>query len=246
MADTTLDILAIGAHPDDIEMTSGGYLALAVGQGKRVGALHLTKGEMGTRGTPEERQKEAEAAAEVLGLSLLEFGGLVDGEVRANAEAVKVIVECIRKHRPLLVIGPNPICHHPDHEGAAEAVIRAVHFAGKVKYECEGDAHNVHGLLHARYSYPFTPSLYVDISSVIETKRSAIDCYRSQFVGKPGEHTTRLSNPGFVDQLLARGQATGLNVGCEHAEEYLSAGPLLIADPVDLFASQAALPTILR
>lgn len=241
-----LDVLAIGAHPDDVEMTSGGYMALAVSQGKRVGALHLTKGEMGTRGTPEERVTEAEAAANALGLTEIAFAGLQDGHVHCDEPSVLAVVNAIRKFKPTLIIAPYPICHHPDHEEAAKLCIRAIHFAGKVKYLAEGEPHNVGGLIHARYSYPFEPSFYVDVSSVLETKLKAIACYGSQFTARAGEPTTRLSNPTFVDQLIARGQAQGLTTGVEYSEAYRSYGPLVLTDPLAIFENQAPVPTLTR
>jgi bacillithiol biosynthesis deacetylase BshB1 len=253
-----LDILAIGAHPDDVEMTSGGLLALAASKGQRVGALHLTKGEMGTRGTPEQRVAEAEAASRALGLATLHFAGLKDGHVWCDERSVAIVAGYVRMLRPRLVIAPWTTCHHPDHEQAAAIVVRAVHFAGKQKYQGEpggrvasvgGDApppHNVGGLLHARYSVHFEPSFYVDVSAAVERKLAAIRCYGSQFQGKLGEPQTRLSNPGFVDQLMARGAAFGLAVGVAHAEVYRSAGPLVVNDPVALFSAQGALPTLMR
>lgn len=241
-----LDILAIGAHPDDCEMTSGGLLALAAAKGQRTGILHLTKGEMGTRGTVEERVKEAESAAQVLSLSAMDFAGLEDGHVWCDEETVAKVVGFLRQWRPRVVVSHFPTCHHPDHEQAAQIVIRAVHFASKQKYSGSGQPHSVHALLHAKYSAEFEPSFYVDVSSVADKKLEAILCYRSQFMAKPGEPETRLSNPGFTAQLMARGCAFGLGAGCEHAEAYKSAGPLVMSDPVGFFGAQPVLGRLLR
>ncbi|MCK6439432.1 MAG: bacillithiol biosynthesis deacetylase BshB1 [Planctomycetes bacterium] len=248
MAAPTIDILAIGAHPDDVEMTSGGYLALAGKQGKRTAILHLTCGEMGTRGTSAERKKEAEAAGSALGAVEVRFAGLQDGHVWCNEEQVAVVVRVLRELRPALVIAPWTTCHHPDHEEAAKIVIRACHFAGKTKYNdgSKDKPHNVAGLIHARYSSYFEPSFYVDVSPVIVQKRKAIECYASQFKPKAGEPETRLSNPSFLDQLLARGHSMGLSTGVEHAEAYRSAGALVLRDPHALFLDQASLPRMTR
>lgn len=242
----SLDLLAIGAHPDDVEMTSGGLIALSVKQGKRLGILHLTKGEMGTRGTPEERVQEATRAAEVLGVHELRFAGLIDGELVVNDHAVRCVVDVVRELRPTVVVANYPTCHHPDHEAAAAIVRRALHFSGKLNYKADAAPHNVQALLHARYSHPFEPSFYLDISDVIDVKRKAIECYVSQFLPKAGEPETRLSNPGFLDQLLARSSANGLIAGCMYAEEYRSAGPLVMNDPIAFFASQKPLNALLR
>ncbi len=241
-----LDLLAICAHPDDAEMAAGGLLAKAARAGQRVGILHLTKGEMGTRGTPAERVREAEAAAAVLGLSAMDFAGLEDGRVWCDEASVAVVAAQIRRFRPAVIVTHNPVCHHPDHEQAAQIVLRAVHFASKAKYQCAGEAHNVAGVLHARFSGHFDPSFFVDVSDVAEVKLEAILCYASQFRGKAGEPETRLSNPGFTEQLMARGRAFGLAAGCDHAEVYRSAGPLLVGDPVGMFRSQPVLGRLLR
>ncbi len=241
-----LDILAIGAHPDDVEMTSGGYLALAAQEGKKTGALHLSKGEMGTRGSPEQRVEEAEAAGKVLGFQVVEFAGLLDGHIWCDEQSVHKVVEAIRRFRPSLVIAPYPLCHHPDHEESAKIVIRALHFAGKQKYQALGKPHNVAGLIHARYSYPFEASFYVDVSEVVEIKRKAIECYGSQFRPEGEEPQTRLSNPKFVDQLLARGMGEGLRSGVIHAEAYRSFGPFIFKDPLAIFNAQAPVSTLTR
>jgi bacillithiol biosynthesis deacetylase BshB1 len=241
-----LDILAIGAHPDDCEMTSGGLLALAASKGQRAGILHLTKGEMGTRGTVAERVREAEAAAKALSLSAMDFAGLEDGHVWCNEETVAKVVGFIRRWRPKIIVSHYPDCHHPDHEQAAQIVIRAVHFASKQKYTAPGQAHSIHALLHAKYSAEFEPSFYVDVSAVADKKLEAILCYHSQFKPKPGEPETRLSNPGFTAQLMARGVAFGLAAGCDHAEAYRSAGPLVVNNPLEFFTSQPVLGRLLR
>jgi len=243
---TPLDILAIGAHPDDCEMTSGGLLALAAARGQRTGILHLTKGEMGTRGSVEDRIKEATAAAKVLGLAAMDFAGLEDGRVWCDESSVRRVVEFIRRWRPAVVVTHYPKCHHPDHEQAAQIVLRAVHFASKQKYDAPGEAHSVRALLHAKYSAEFEPSFFVDVSSVAQVKLDAILCYASQFKPKAGEPETRLSNPSFTEQLMARGRALGLAAGCDHAEAYRSAGPMLMNDPVGFYGAQPVLGRLLR
>lgn len=158
-----LDLLAIGAHPDDVEMTSGGWLALARKQGYRTGILHLTAGEMGTHGTPEMRRQEAADAGAILGAEVA-FAGLRDGFLHDDDASVRVVVDQLRALRPGVVIAPYFTCHHPDHEAAARLARKAVHFAGLKGYVTEQPAHRVHRLVHARYSRHFEPSFHVDIS----------------------------------------------------------------------------------
>ncbi|CAG0931128.1 N-acetyl-alpha-D-glucosaminyl L-malate deacetylase 1 [Planctomycetaceae bacterium] len=232
-----LDLLAIGAHPDDVEMTSGGWLCQAARQGYRTGILHLTRGEMGTRGTPEQREREAKAAAKALGCRLLEFAGMRDGFIHAGDEAVRVLVDLLRRLAPKIVIAPYMQCHHPDHEAAAELCIKAVHFAGLRGYVTEFPHHRVKRLVHARYSQHFEPSFFVDISGVIEKKRAAIECYSSQFEpaqDATGESLTRMSRAGFVDQFLSGNAQMGLRAGCAWAEAYWMRVAPIIDDPIDL------------
>lgn len=231
-----LDLLAIGAHPDDVEMTSGGWLALAHQQGHATGILHLTRGEMGTHGTPETRQAEAEQAASILGAQVA-FAGLRDGHLHDDDQSVRVVVEQLRTLRPAVVIAPYFTCHHPDHEAAARLARKAVHFAALKGYHTEQAPHRVTRLVHARYSRHFEPSFYVDISLVLEAKQKAILAYHSQFqtvVEEDGKPLTRMSKPGFLDQFFSLSAGFGLKAGCAHAEAYLMETAPLVPDPVTL------------
>jgi bacillithiol biosynthesis deacetylase BshB1 len=232
-----LDLLAIGAHPDDVEMTSGGWLCLAAQQGYRTGVLHLTRGEMGTRGTPQTREREAKAAAKALGCKVLEFAGLRDGYIHDDDESVRAVVDLLRRLAPKVVIAPYMKCHHPDHEAAAELCIKAVHFASLRGYVTEFPQHRVKRLVHARYSQHFEPSFYVDVTSVIEKKKKAIECYASQFEPAKdvsGEPMTRMSRPGFVDQFLSYNSFFGLRAGCPFAEAYWMRVAPVTTDPIEM------------
>lgn len=232
-----LDLLAIGPHPDDAEMTCGGWLAAAGTQGYRTGILHLSRGEMGTHGTPATREQEAREAARILGCSAVEFAGMADGHIHDDDESVRNVAGWLRRLRPSVVIAPYFQCHHPDHEAAAQLVRRAVHFAALKGYSLPEPPHHTRRLVHARYSRHFEPSFYVDISAVIETKKAAILAYRSQFVTAAtpaGEALTRMSRPGFVDQFLSITSAYGLKCGCAHAEGYHLETGLLAADAIAL------------
>ncbi|MCC6573706.1 MAG: bacillithiol biosynthesis deacetylase BshB1 [Planctomycetes bacterium] len=233
-----IDLLAIGPHPDDAEMSSGGWLALASKQGYRTGIIHLTKGEMGTHGTAQQRVKEARDAGRILGLSALEFAGLIDGHVNDDEKSVAVLVRLIRRLRPGVLIAPPTVCHHPDHEAAGRLAIKAVHFAALKKYSAgrgDGGVHKVKRIVHARYSVPFDPSFYVDVSSVIGTKLTAIAAYAGQFVTsleKTGEPKTRMSRPGFLDQFISVTASYGLKAGCAHAEAYYARVAPTLKDPI--------------
>ncbi len=231
-----LDLLAVGAHPDDVEMTSGGWLARAARQGYQTGILHLTRGEMGTHGTPEQREGEARAAAEILGCASVTFAGLQDGHVVDDAPSIATVAAAIRQLRPGIVIAPFFTCHHPDHEAAARIVVKAVHHASLAGYKDGHERHTVDRLVHARYSQDFLPAFYVDVSEDIETKRQSILAYHSQVTGSVDATAvtpkTRLSRPGFTDQILAKNAAEGLKSACDYAEVYFMRTGFVLSDPI--------------
>jgi len=183
----TVDILAIAAHRDDVELTCGGTLAKAAKAGHRVGILDLTQGEMGTRGDAATRAAEAERAAKTLGVALRLNAGMRDAHLTNDEASKRKIVEIIRRMKPRVVILPFPVGRHPDHRIASELGRDACYLAGLAKYEPGkgGEAHRPYKLLYA-LAYredPVKPTFVVDISDVFETKMEAIRCYASQFTG---------------------------------------------------------------
>jgi len=183
----TVDLLAIAAHRDDVELTCGGTLAKAAKAGHRVGVLDLTQGEMGTRGDAATRAAEAERAAKTLGVALRLNAGMRDAHLEDNEASRKTVVEIIRRMRPRVVILPFSVGRHPDHRIASELGRDACYLAGLAKYEPGkgGEAHRPYKLLYA-LAYredPVKPTFVVDISDVFETKMDAIRCYASQFTG---------------------------------------------------------------
>lgn len=182
-----VDLLAIAAHPDDVELTCGGTLARAAKAGHAVGIVDLTAGEMGTRGSPELRAREAEQAAKVLGVEIRLNAGLPDAHL-VNDEASRVkVVEVIRQTRPRVVILPFPVGRHPDHRVASELGRDACYLAGLAKYHPQPglEPHRPYKVLYA-LAYredPVKPSFVVDISETFEIKLKAISCYASQFEG---------------------------------------------------------------
>jgi bacillithiol biosynthesis deacetylase BshB1 len=180
-----IDILAIAAHRDDVELTCAGTLLKAVDAGYRVGILDLTQGETGTRGSSELRAEEAERAARILGVSERRNAGLPDAHLQNSDEARRVIVEHIRHFAPRVVVLPFPVGRHPDHRIASELGRDASFLAGLERYDAPGKAHRPHKLLYA-LSYredPVKPTFVVDISAQFERKLAAIKCYGSQFDG---------------------------------------------------------------
>ena len=182
-----VDLLAIAAHRDDVELTCGGTLAKAAMAGRRVGIIDLTQGEMGTRGDAATRAAEAEQAAKTLGVAVRLNAGMRDAHLENNEASRTKIVELIRRARPRVVILPFPVGRHPDHRIASELGRDACYLAGLAKYEpgTGGEAHRPYKLLYA-LAYredPVKPTFVVDISDVFEAKMQAIKCYASQFDG---------------------------------------------------------------
>lgn len=182
-----VDLLAIAAHRDDVELTCGGTLAKAARAGHRVGIIDLTQGEMGTRGDAATRATEAERAAKTLGVAIRLNAGMRDAHLQNDETSRKTVVELIRRTRPSVVILPFPVGRHPDHRIASELGRDACYLAGLAKYEPGkgGAAYRPYKLLFA-LAYredPVKPTFVVDISDVFETKMQAIRCYTSQFDG---------------------------------------------------------------
>lgn len=180
-----VDILAIAAHRDDVELTCAGTLLKAVDAGYRTGILDLTAGESGSRGSAKLRAEEAERAAVILGVVERRNAELPDAHLHNTDEARRAIVQQIRYFAPQMVILPFPVGRHPDHRIASELGRDACYLAGLPRYEAEGAPHRPHKLLYA-LAYredPIKPTFVVDISSQFERKLAAIKCYGSQFDG---------------------------------------------------------------
>jgi bacillithiol biosynthesis deacetylase BshB1 len=234
-------VLAIGAHPDDVELSCGGWLALAHQRGQRVVILDLTRGELSTNGTPEERAREARAAAEVLGVAERRNAGLPDGGLWAGApEQVDAVVAQIRDLTPALVLGPWTEDRHPDHGQAAALVHRAIFLAGLAKHRPDlGPPHRVDRLLQYPQRQEVRPDFVVDISAVVDDKRRAIDAHATQFAGASTLLNSRLGREAWD----VRDRYWGATIGASHGEPYVLGGPVPVDDPVALFAGRAR-PTL--
>lgn len=180
-----VDLLAIAAHRDDVELTCAGTLLKAVDAGYRAGILDLTAGESGTRGSAALRAAEAELAAGILGVSERRNAGLPDAGLHNTDEARRIVVAEIRHFRPRVVILPFPIGRHPDHRLASELSRDACFLAGLARYDAPGEPHRPHKILYslAYREDPVKPTFVVDISAQFERKMQAIRCYASQFDG---------------------------------------------------------------
>ncbi|MSR05854.1 MAG: bacillithiol biosynthesis deacetylase BshB1 [Gemmatimonadetes bacterium] len=180
-----VDLLAIAAHPDDVELTCGGTLIRTARAGQRTGILDLTAGETGTRGSREIRAQEAAEAAKTLGVSERANAGLPDAHLHNTDETRRVVVKWLRHFRPKTVILPYPVGRHPDHRAASDLGRDACFLSGLKNYDAEGEAHRPQKILYA-LAYredPVKPTFVVDISAEFDTKMAAIKCYASQFEG---------------------------------------------------------------
>ena len=181
----SLDILAIAAHRDDVELTCGGTLIKAAARGQRTAIVDLTRGEMGTRGSAQLRAQEASQAAEILGVAARENAGLPDARIENTPETRRQIASLIRKFRPRVVIAPAPRGRHPDHRVAAELIRDACFLAGLAKIDPATAPHRPTKVIHClTYRQDFEkPTFVVDISAEFERKMQAVRCYASQFDG---------------------------------------------------------------
>lgn len=229
-----VDVLAVGAHPDDVDFGCGGTLARLRSLGRRVGILDLTRGELGSRGTPERRLREAEEAARILRAEFRENLGLEDGNIRADAEERFRLVEVVRFCRPRLVITHS--CYgHPDHGRTARLVEEAVHHAGLARIETGQERFRPEKIarwLHFRQTDP--PHVVVDISGHLEVKMRLIQAFASQLFD-PGstEPETYLSRAEFLDQIRAFHRHLGNQIEADYGEGFLLSRPPRIADLVE-------------
>src|SRR3982751_2600420 len=218
-----VDILAIFAHPDDVELAVGGTLLKMKQLGYRTGALDVTRGEMGTRGTVEGRAKEAEDATRILKLDLRENLGLPDGHVFADDGSRTKLVRVLRRLKPKMIMTHQDHDPHPDHNHIVQLVREAARLASMFKYDEEtgNEKINVSIVAHDVFSRRVVPSFVVDISDFLEDKMAAIRAHRSQFYDpNSNEPETRLTASGFLMELEIRSRYFGSLIGCVAGEPF--------------------------
>jgi len=232
-----LDVLAVFSHPDDAELTMAGTLIKLKAQGYRTGVLDATRGEMGTRGTPDERAEEAQAAARVLGLDVRLNLEQPDGHVMLTDEARTALVRVLRTHKPKVLFTSHWDDPHPDHAATARIVREAARLASMRRYD------EAHGLAqipmpmiaHAVYSRLVVPSFVVDISDYLAGKMEAIRAHASQFYrAGVSEPETRISAKDFLTQIEVRARYYGSLIGTAAGEPFYVREALNVDDPVAL------------
>jgi N-acetylglucosamine malate deacetylase 1 len=228
LPEAPLDLLAVGAHPDDVEISCGGTLAAAAAQGLAAGILDLTRGELATNGTPEIRAGEAAAAARILGVRGRWNAGLPDGAIDAHAkDQVRRAAGFIRRLRPEVLLVHFPRDRHPDHVAASRLLDRASYLAGLARFEAEGEPFRPSVRYHFASRIGFTPSFVVDVTAAWEAKRAAILAHQSQVTrAAKDSRATAINREGFLEFVESRARHYGGMIGVLYGEPFHAAEPL--------------------
>ncbi|SUJ28382.1 Uncharacterized proteins, LmbE homologs [Sphingobacterium spiritivorum] len=236
-----LDLLVMTVHPDDAELGAGGTIAKYVAEGKKVGIVDLTRGELGTRGTAETRTREAQDAAEILGVVVRENLDLRDGFFENKEMEQREIIKCIRKFQPEIVITNALSDRHPDHGRASQLVYDALFLAGLRRIETEADgkpqeAFRPRLLLQLIQDQYIRPDVVLDVSDYWHIKEKAVLAYKTQFNSSGGddEPQTYISNPDFMKSTEGRGKEFGRNIQVQYAEGFTSRKVLGVTDLFEL------------
>lgn len=221
-----LDILAIGSHPDDVELSCAGTIAKEVDRGRKVGILDLTRGELGTRGTADTRDREAANASRILNVSVRENLGFKDGFFENNPEHQLEIIKIIRKYKPEIVLCNAVDDRHIDHGKGAKLVRDACFLSGLMKIETEyetsqQEAWRPKNVYHYIQWKNLNPDIVVDITGYIDKKLEAVKAYETQFFKEDSkEPVTPISSDNFLESITYRARDLGRLIGTEHAEGF--------------------------
>lgn len=226
-----LDILAIAVHPDDVELGCSGTLMMEKQMGKKVGVLDLTKGELGTRGTPELREKEALKSAEIMQLDLRGNASMADGFFQNDEAHQRSLIRYIRLYQPEIVLTNALDDRHPDHGRAGHLVSTACFLSGLLKIKTTGENGDLQQPWRPKYIFHmiqdryYEPTFVYDISPVMERKIESIKAYSSQFFSteyESGEPQTYISTPEFLNAIIGRHAMFGKMIGVSYAEGFIS------------------------
>ncbi|MEY8847606.1 bacillithiol biosynthesis deacetylase BshB1 [Psychroserpens sp. XS_ASV72] len=235
-----LDILAFGAHPDDVELGCGGLIAKEVANGKKVGVVDLTRGELGTRGTIETRAQESSASAEILGLSIRENLGFADGFFVNDKDHQLEVIKVIRKYQPDIVLCNAIEDRHIDHARGSNLVSDACFLSGLIKIETEVDGQKQEQwrpkqVYHYIQWKNIEPDVVIDISGFIDKKMDAVLAYKTQFYDPDSqEPQTPISSKNFTDSVKYRARDLGRLIGTEYAEGFTAERHVAVDSVFDL------------
>jgi N-acetylglucosamine malate deacetylase 1 len=231
-----LDILVLAAHPDDAELGCGATIAKHVSMGRRVGIIDLTRGELGTRGTPATRAEEAAASAAILGIAVRENLGLPDGFFQNDPESQRTVIRAIRKFQPDIVLANAVIDRHTDHGKGASLIFDSCFLSGLKKIETsengkQQELWRPRAVYHFIQSQLIQPDFVVDVTGYWDIKMQAIQAYKTQFFN-PGsaEPETYISKPGFLKMIEARGIEFGHAIGTTYGEGFTTRRYLGVQD----------------
>jgi bacillithiol biosynthesis deacetylase BshB1 len=228
-----VDLLFISAHPDDTELSCGGTIVKAVKDGLRVGLVDLTRGEMGTRGTPAIRRREAQASARILGASFREQLDFRDGGLLTGREQELELIGLIRLTKPKLVFTPYPDDRHPDHTRAGRLVTEASFYAGLKSLKTKYPAHRPQTAIYYVQNYQRPVSFVIDVSAAWKTKMRAIAAFKSQFHNPNSkEPQTFIARPEFIEMIEARGRHFGEFIGAKYGEAFVTKQPPRVDDVI--------------
>jgi bacillithiol biosynthesis deacetylase BshB1 len=222
-----VDVLAFGPHPDDLEIGLGGTLAKHAALGHAVGLCDLTRGELASNGTPDQRVKEAEEARRVLGAAWRENLALPDRAIGSSPDHARRVAEMIRRCRPRAIALPYWHDRHPDHLAAATLLRDAVFNAKLRKYQAEGEPWQPEWMCFYFINDSAPASFVVDVSDYYDVKRRALACYASQFTRATGTAETRLNSPGFNQLIESRDAQFGALAGVRYAEGIMTTEPVV-------------------
>lgn len=232
-----LDVLAIGSHPDDVELGCSGTLINEVKKGKKVGIVDLTQGELGTRGTVQTRYEEAANAARIMGIAVRENLKMRDGFFKNDEEHQMQLVRILRKYKPEIVIGNILEDRHPDHGRGGWLIYDACFFSGLRQVMTTGDDGKEQEkwrpklLLHYIQDRFYEPDIITDVTDVWEQRMNAIKAYKTQFFDpNSNEPQSYLSNPEFIEALTARARLLGKRIGVKYGEGFISKKSIGIKD----------------
>ena len=224
-----LDFLAFGAHPDDVELGCGATIAKLVSQGKKVGIVDLTRGELGTRGSAEIRTKETKEASKILGITIRENMDFKDGFFRNDEEHQLKIIQVIRKYQPDFVFCNAPDDRHIDHPKGSQLIVEASFLSGLTKINTDDSSGNAQKQWRPKNIYHYIqwknldPDFIFDVSGFHNTKMNAVKCYSSQFYDpKSKEPETPISTKNFMNFVQSRANDFGRLIGVEHGEGFIS------------------------
>ncbi|NBV57587.1 MAG: bacillithiol biosynthesis deacetylase BshB1 [Bacteroidetes bacterium] len=226
-----LDVLAFGAHPDDVELSCSGTLLKLKEEGSKIGVVDLTMGELGTRGTLDTRKKESDASSKILNIDVRENLDLGDGWFENNQENKVKVIQAIRKYQPTIIFANAIDDRHPDHPRAAKLLNEAFFLSGLKKIETQdnGITQDIwrpkHLFHYIQYRY-VKPDFVVDVTPYYETKMKAILSFKSQFYEPGKESDTLISSKKFLDFIKGRSHEMGSSIQVEHGEGFTSAVPL--------------------